>query len=129
MANFLLKIASGTTVVPWLDKATDDKPSRVNPHAEINQLRHVGRVGVPIVVHAIVPALGEDPPEDSALGGNLFNAQFHETPGAMVAITTQESPAATSIMTFTPNVPGHWVLVVSRPQGGGVIAHLDVLNA
>jgi len=124
MADFDLTVASGATLQQWLDpeRTSDGMPSRLNPQQGYPHKRWVGTVGQPITVNARLRA-GTLAPLDAALGGLLFVAWMAEYPGALPGIvgTTGQS----SVQTFTPPAPGHYLLGMRRPQHGICLIHID----
>jgi hypothetical protein len=63
---------------------------------------------------------------DSALGGRLFDAWFTESPE--LPLGPNYSVGYTSRLYYTPHLVGHFVLVVRRKDGGGVVLHIDVVD-
>lgn len=63
---------------------------------------------------------------DTALGGRLFDAWFAESPE--LPLGPNYSVGYTSRIYYTPHLVGHFVLVVRRKDGGGVVLHIDVVD-
>lgn len=63
---------------------------------------------------------------DTALGGRLFVAWFVESPE--LPLGPNYSVGYTSRLYYTPHLVGHFVLVVRRDRGGGVVLHVDVVD-
>ncbi len=123
MADFTLKLTHGANWVDWLDPTgPNGEPSRLNPHVGAPHRILVGTVGALVIVKAVVG--GVDGPADGALGGRLFTAWFVQMPvppGALDGIA-----GFSSVQTFTPAFPGHYVVGFYRPAGGIVHLLVDV---
>lgn len=125
MADFRVAFTSGVALEPWDDPASvsPDRPSRINPRPEHIHKRHVGAVGVQVVVTASVGGVAG--PLDATLGGELFSGTFLEGPSMPYPPLT--SPAGqSSVQRFTPTETGHFTLQINRENHGGIIVHVDV---
>lgn len=127
MADFELRVVPGAgdggpMLRKWVDPAAaDGRPSRIRPHPGREQLYWWMRMGSSCIVKAVVG--GVEGPADSALGGRLFYPFLAEGFGPPIFTTTA---GVSSVVRFTPTNPGHHVIGLRRPQGGGYLLHLDV---
>ncbi len=123
MANFAAKYTSGTTIGVWEDPALGDKPTRINPAPGHPHRRDLGSLSTQVEITASVGGvLGE---VDANLGGELFIVAFAEAPVA--PFPPFSSPAGqSSVQRFTPEVAGHYTIILRRENGGGEYFHLDV---
>lgn len=125
VADFDLAFSSGVALEPWDDpqSVSPDRPSRLNPQPDHIHKRHVGTVGVQVELTARVG--GVDGPLDATLGGELFSPSFLEAPA--LPFPALSTPAGqSSIQRFTPLETGHYTLLLSRSNHGGIIVHVDV---
>lgn len=127
MANFTARISAGATQENWLDPATATKPSRVEA-AEWPLRRWAAAVGG--LVTAAATVAGVEGELDVNLGGQLFQWNFAEWPrtpgspgGGPPALV--KTAGQSSVIAFTPYVPGHHTLVGRRANGGAVVLHVD----
>lgn len=129
MADFEVRLASGATLVPWIDPEHNEPttgkvfPSRVRPHPGNPQLYWQVKVGATVEFRCSVA--GVEAPLDAALGGRLFTGYVVESPGAPTYTTP--APAQSSVQQFTPSLPGHYAIRIRRPSGGAVIVHFDAV--
>ena len=87
-----------------------DLPNAPAPH----------RVQVAAAVNGIVEP-------DANLGGELFTYSFAEIPGPpFITPSVIDDVGWSAIADFDLDVEGHYTLVVSRLNGGGVVLHFDV---
>lgn len=124
MADFTVIVASGATILNWLDPASaGGVPSRLNSKPGYPQKRWVGSVGVQVVLKAVVN--GVIGPADATLGGRLFVAWPVEAP-AMPFSGIRADPGFTSVQRVQPDQVGHYTIGIRRPDGGLEHVHLDV---
>jgi hypothetical protein len=122
VADFTV-IASGVSVVDWLDPSFGGTPSRLNSRPGYPQKRYLGLLGVPVVLKAVVD--GVVAPPDASLGGRLFTAFVVDAPVLpFVGIVSPYGQSAVQVVTAT--VPGHYTIGFRRPNGGLEHVHLDI---
>lgn len=122
MPDFGATFTAGVTGATWDDPASGDKPTRINPRPGQPHRRWVGSVGVQVTITARVA--GVSAPLDAALGGRLFTATIGEAPGALPVISSPGGQS--SVQRFTPEVAGHYSVVLRREGGGGQWLHVDI---
>jgi hypothetical protein len=120
--DFEARFTLGTTLGVWKDPADGSaRPSRIFTPPGVTHKRRIATVGVEVRIVAFVGGVGG--PLDASLGGRLFIIGAVEYPGAMPLFS---SPAGqSSDQRFTPDVVGHYTLVMRRAGSGGMILHLD----
>ena len=133
MQDFIVSPTAGLTLQPWQDPerppatlspSDAGAPSRLNPIPGYGHKMFVGVVGTEIELTATVAGVAG--PLDAALGGRLFTRWFVETP----CVHGFTSPAGqSSVIRFTPWVPGHYCVGIGRVNGGTVLVHFDVGSA
>ncbi len=122
MPDFELRVASGATLVPWLDPPSPaGQPSRLAPYRGVPHTLYQGNVGKAVELHAVVD--GVDAPLDAALGGRLFMGWLAEGP---CPTPVGAFPGHSAAQRFTPVMQGHYTIGVQRLQGGTVLIHIDV---
>jgi hypothetical protein len=119
--DFEVKVASGATLVPWIDPASALAPSRLRPRPGFPERFYRATAGVAVMLHAIVD--GVLTPLDTALGGRLFYGFVVESPA--VCMHTSSMPGQSSIQNFIPLLVGHHTVRISRKDGGSVLLHFD----
>jgi len=121
MADFTANITSGAIRIVWADDAT---PSRINPLPDRAHTYWTTSIGQTITVTATVG--GTVAPLDGALGGRLFYAKWSEWPAGWAPPNVVVTPGQSSVMTFTPLALGHYVFVMKRQVGGGIMIPFEV---
>lgn len=120
----------GTAVESWndppgvRDAPLDGTPSRINAVPHLPLKRRLALTSDPVEIRAVVA--GVEGPLDAALGGRLFYGwwiEYPTTPPLMIF-----APAQSSVLTFTPAVPGHYTYMLRRLGGGGLILHVDAVD-
>ncbi len=127
MASFTLRITQGVQIADWLDPASGTTASRLNPEAGFLHRATQGTVGRGIVVKATPDGEVEGAP-DVDLDTHLFTHWFAEYPngsaaGALISI----APGISSIVSFVPDIPGNYLLVFYREQGGCLSIPIEVV--
>jgi hypothetical protein len=117
--DFTVRLSAGVDLIAWNDHEGAGV-SRINPQQTHPAKYRRATVGVPVTMRATIG--GVDSPLDAALGGHLFSSDFGEAP-----VPTGATGAAgqSSVQTFTPPVPGHYLWVMRHAAGGVVGVHLD----
>lgn len=115
--------AATMNVVPWTDPPSASRPSRIRSSGGVPHLHYKVTTAGWIRLSAVVNGFFE--PVDALLGGRLFTRHAAEYPG------TTEPPSATAagvsaVSEFNLTEDGHYVLVVTRDQGGAILFHVDV---
>ena len=101
------------------------KPSRVTSIQGRQRFAWTATLNRPFQVWAMADG-GVAGAADSTLGGLLFDAWFVESPE--LPFGPNNSVGFTSRLYYTPRLVGHFVLVVRRKDGGGVVLHIDVVD-
>jgi hypothetical protein len=126
LADFDLQVTIGAEVVDWLDEPSGSAQSRLNPAAGALHKNWRARVGVGVIVKAVVG--GVVGPADGSLGGRLFSCWFAEKPlGPITTITQPAGHSAVAQLVFM--WPGNYLLVFYRPDGGSVGIPIEVIAA
>lgn len=127
MADFTTAFTTGATSEQWLDPAETGglmRPSRLNARVGHPHTRWTGKVGTQITVSAIVG--GVTAPLDTALGGRLFSAWFVQSPEPGPWVMPESPVGQSSVRSFYPKYPGHYVVGFYRAAGGIEHIHMDV---
>jgi hypothetical protein len=123
--DFDARITAGTQLVTWVDFPTGSAPSRINPYPEHQQTYYRATNHVAVTIKAKVDGVEE--PLDTVLGGRLFYAKWAEWPGNMPPPAVTSPPGQSSVMTFIPVTPGHYLFVIRREGGGGIAIPFEVV--
>lgn len=125
MPNFTVRPTAGTDTAVWTDPPTVSTPSRINPYIGKPHLYYQIETTSTVTISATVN--GVEGPLDGALGGDLFTTAFVEWPsGGLVTIT---SPGGqTSVASFTPVEPGHYLVRMRRANGGSLFVHFHAIQ-
>lgn len=121
MTDFDLAI-TGVDLREWSDPSRTGWVTRLNPIFGRSMLRYVATVGQPVTLTATVD--GVEGEVDANLGGRLFFAESREDPGCG-PVGFSSASGVSSVQTFTPQTPGHYLLLMRRPGGGAYFIHLD----
>lgn len=121
MADYQANITNGASRAVWVDDAS---PSRINPLPDRAHTYWTTTAGQTITVTAIVGSTIA--PMDASLGGRLFYSKWSEWPTDTAPPAVVVTPGQSSVMTFMPLWPGHYVFVMKRQEGGGVMIPFEV---
>lgn len=124
MASFTLRATQGVQVVEWDDLPSAQLPSRLNPSPGFPHLNYQTTIGAGIVVKA-TPDGGAEGDSDSSLDTHLFTHWFAEYPSGSVAAISI-APGISSVASFIPDIPGNYLLVFCREQGGSLAIPIEV---
>lgn len=125
MPNFEVRITAGASRVIWTDPPTLTKPSRLNVDPVHPHTYREVVVGEPVTLSAIVD--GVVGPLDAGLAGDLFTWWFGEVP--QWPAPSMSSPVGqTSVVSFTPQHPGHHLVVFLRSDGGRVLVPFEAIG-
>lgn len=121
MPNFDLVVHTGLEVRDWADdRCPVDSSGGVNHrelHCEVDTY----------VTLKLQPDGGTVAPLDSAIPGETFMAWWAESPlGSTFDPAILHPAGRTSQCSFTPRVPGHYVLSYYRIGGGSILVHFHV---
>ncbi len=126
MASFAVRVSQGVQVVDWEDPASLTVASRINPESGFPTRNYQGMVGTGIVIKATPDGEVEGAP-DVDLDTHLFSHWFAEYPsGSAVAIS--HAPGISSIASFVPDIPGNYLFVFYREQGGSLSIPIEVVR-
>jgi hypothetical protein len=109
---------------PATNPATRKVASRQNPEPGYPHRNYQTTVGRGVVVKA-TPDGGVEGAPDVDLDTHPFSCWFAEYPAGSTAIISQ-SPGYTSVASFVPDVPGNYLLVFCREQGGSIALPIEV---
>ncbi len=123
MPNFTVQV-DGPQLVDWSDAPdVPDDYARLNPLPGRPHRYYSALVDTEVVLRAVVSGFGAAP-SDSTLGDETFTSRIAEHPAAYPFAPT--SPAGrSSECRFTPPVEGHYLVIMSRHDGGAVGVHVD----
>lgn len=105
----------------WTDPAFGGEPSRTNPTVGRPHRHWTGNTGWLQVCAVVGGVVG---PDDSVLGGRLFQARVleyptHAEPGILV------DAGWSAVVDVNCSMPGHYTIQLTREGGGSVIVHYD----
>jgi hypothetical protein len=92
-------------------------------HPHLNYRTTVGRG---VVIKATPDGEAEGAP-DVDLGGRLFSHWFVEYPIGSGAVLSH-APGISSVVSFVPDIPGNYLLVFYREQGGSIAVPIEVVR-
>lgn len=128
MADFDTVFGAAFIATPWVDQASASPPAPSRLNSDPSHSPLYMRVTVPqtFLVQAVIG--GVVGPDDSTLGGRLFEAHWVEWSGNSPPIYVQPSLSGFSsrvqIQLLAEHV-GHFCFCMMRPDGGAILIHFD----